>query len=235
MRTLMAIATGILAIAWITTPGAATPPATDIPAISDQIASLSPKDIQAALHSPIPDDQLPPGFSDATFLDQDDATMQTRETGATGSVTFSLVYMPEGDATPDAQAPSRTGGPGRLYNTASTTYLIFDAPLTGDALKGFEDILRAAIGDQATGAEARHITVADQQAWNITVETEINGIPIIMDWVAIPVGKVAVVSMTMSGGESVDRDALLSDAEHLSVAAIDHLRISVEQRGTPAG
>lgn len=235
MRTLIALLAGILAVAWIATPETAATPETDIPALAEAIAPLSANEIQATLHTPIPDDQLPPAFGDATAIDQDTSMMEASALGAAGSVSFSLAYTPGEGSTPEAQTPTRTSGPNQLYSTASITYLIFDEPLAPEKLTEFDKILRDSLGDQAAEARVQEITVAGQPAYLVSGETEINGIPIILDLVAVPVGKVAVVSMTMSGGAAVDRDALLNDAEALSLAAIDHLRIAIEQRGTPAG
>ncbi|HWV25083.1 MAG TPA: hypothetical protein VNZ58_12900 [Thermomicrobiales bacterium] len=235
MRTLFAILTGTLTATWLAIAGTATAQSTDINAIAEMLAPLSPKEIQTALHAPITDDQLPAGFSGASLIGQAEAESQVAEVGATDSVTYSVLYMPGGEPTPGSQTPSRASGPARLYNTASISYLIFDESLSQEDLAGFDDMLRTMVGDQATGADVQEISVAGFPAYLISTETETNGIPIVIDWVAVPVGKVVVIGMTMSGGESVDQNALGEDANALSIAAINHLQVSIEQRGTPAG
>lgn len=235
MRTLTVLFSSILALALLSFQGTATPQDTAIPELAKILKPLPVGEIETALHAPIADDQLPTAFTDASIIDQQDATMQAADIGAERSVTWTLAYTPGGASTPEARTTPRATGPEQVYNTASITYLVFEDNLTPEILEGFDEILRSSIGDQAADAEVQDITVAGQPAWFVSVETETNGIPIVMDWIAVPVGKVVVISMTMSGGEAVNTDALLDDTNALSLAAIGHLQASIEERGTPAG
>lgn len=237
MHTLLAFLIAMLGAAPAMTPFALAQDDIDIPAVAESIAHLKPDQLVTSLHSPLTNDELPAPFSDATFVEPDDASIQPDVRDLLGTVTYTMTYSPGNASTPipDKDQPSNAGGPGRIYNAASVNYLIFDEQLTEGALEGFGETLRTSTGDQATDAEVQEITIKDQPAYLVSVETKTNGVPIIIDWIAVPVDKVAVVSMTMSGGEAVDRDGLRADAESLSLAAIAHLENASMPQETPAG
>lgn len=233
MRILFTLLTAILAWLLIASSTTVASDTVDVTRIASAIAPLQADQIATALQAPVPDDALPPAFNDASPLKQEDEAPYMAA-GAAASVSYSMTYTPDTEPTPEAASP-RPSGPGRTFNTASITYLVFEEELTTDMLADFDEIFLATVSDQDATAETQEITIADQPAWLISIETEINGIPILIDWVAVPVGKVAVLSMTMSGGTAVDRESLLADAEALSLAAITHLGTAIDQRGTLAG
>lgn len=238
MRTLLALFTCLLGVTLAMAPVAYAQDDVDIAAVAEKISGLEPEALIAALHDPMEDDALPEAFSAAHFVDPMDASAGIDESemnDIVGSVTYALTYQPAAPATPSPQASPRTGGPERIYNLASVHYLIFEQPLDATTMESFDETLRNSIGDQAVNAEVEEITIQDTASYRISIETETNGIPIVIEWVAIPIGNVAVVSMTMTGGEAVDIGALQADAEALALASAEHLGTAAENRTTPAG
>jgi hypothetical protein len=241
MRILLAILTGLLGVTLVMAPVVHAQSDVDISMVAETVADLEPAVLIAALEDPMADDALPSQFSDAALIDPAEAGAGSAGLDndgvedSVGTVTYGLTYQPEAPATPSVQASPRAGGPERIYNLASVHYMIFDHQLDASALEQFDETLRESIGDQAVDSEVQQITIQDTPAYLISIETEINGIPIVMEWTAIPVDTVAVVSMTMTGGETVDIEALQSDSEALALASVAHLGSAVENRTTPAG
>lgn len=231
MRTMLAVLICMLAVTLAVSPIAGAQSDVDVPAVAQTVTGVDPDALLAALHQPMANDDLPAQFSDATYVEQ-----ETQASDAiAGAVTYTLTYMPGPEASPSPQASPVQRGPERIFNLASVQYLVFDHELDAAALEQFDDVLRGFIGDQAANADVETITVQDAPAYRISIETETNGIPIIIEWVAIPVGTVAVMSMTMTSGETIDIASLQADAEVLAIASVGHLGSAVEHRTTPAG
>ena len=233
MRTLLATLTCILGFLVAATPIVDAQSSVDIPSIEQKVMGVSPDALVAALHTPMPNEDLPQQFSGATYVEPTSPRAGTES--VIGSVTYTLTYEPTPGGTPSSQASPRASGPERIFNLASVQYLIFEHQLDAAALEHFDDVLRSTIGDQAVNADVETISIQGRTAYRISIETETNGIPIVIEWVAIPVGLVAVVGMTMTSGETIDIVALQADAEALTVAGVGHLGSAVEHHSAPAG
>lgn len=239
MRLMMAIVTMLMTMQLFVSHDVYGQEDVDIQAVIQNISGLDPDILIAALQTPMPNDALPSRFVDATLVDPDEVGESSGSDEdmnvSVGSVTYSLTYQHSQAETSPVQATPPVGGPNRLYNLASVQYLVFDKDLDAAALEQFDETLRVFVGDQAAGADVQHITVQDSPAFLISIETETNGIPIVIEWLAIPVGTVAVVGMTMTGGDNVDTVELTADAQALTLASVAHLDMAVKNRTAPAG
>lgn len=231
----LAIATGTMLLL---APIASAQSPINIPDIADHLATVDSNALSTSLQQPMANDALPAGFADAIPADSGDALSPSKfpeDQQPVAMVSYSLTYAPGGGATPEAGATPPSGGPERIYNNAAIYYLLFDETQDPEDMDRVDAILRTVVGDLAAGEETRQITIADTTANLISIETELNGVPLMMDWIAVPVGNVLVISMTMAGGEAADSPQAQADAEALVSAAITHLGSAAENATTPAG
>lgn len=231
MRILVTVAALILALATAFGPASAQDEV-DIAAVASAALEQDPQQILARLRNAPPTVELPPAFSEPTYIDPSTLSGSTgginedTVSGIVGTSVYSLVYEPGGvPATPGAApvASPQSRGPVRLYSVSSLHYVVFDHEISPDALTDLNSALKAAIGDEAAASEIHEVTVNDTTAYRFAMETTINDVTIFAEWLAIPVGNVAVITMTMSGGEDVDLETLAADAEALALTGIAHL------------
>lgn len=221
-----------LALTTTFAPAAAQHADVDIASVAAETANHDSQETLARLENAPPAIELPEAFSEPTYIDPSTMTGSSggidedTVSGIIGTAAYSLVYEPGGvPATPGAApvASPQASGPVRLYSVASLHYVVFDHEISPDALTDLNSALKAAIGDEAAESEIHEVTVNDTTAYRFAMETTINDVTIYAEWLAIPVGNVAVVSMTMSGGEDVDLETLAADAEALALTGIAHL------------
>lgn len=243
MRLLPVLLTCLLGAVLLHAPIVAAQDDVDIPAIADRVLARDPESLVQALRLPMANEDLPAPFTRADYVDPesvsgDAANIAGDEMGdVVGNVMYSVAYKPDesASASPSPVASPIAGGPASIYTTASLNYLVYDHALNPETLENFDQVVLDALGDQAADAEVKEIAIGETTAYVITVATITNGIELIMQWIAIPVGNVAVVSMAMSGGVAVDRDELRADAEALALAGTRHLGAVAEDESQPAG
>ncbi len=215
----------------------------DIPSIAETVLERDPESLVPALKAPMNADDLPPAFSNAEYVDPGSVPGNTGNiAGAAmgeviGTVMYSIDYQPGtgASASPSPGASPAAGGPASIYTTASLNYLVYGEEINAESLEGLGKVLLDTIGDQAADVEVSEITIDDTVTYVITISTLTNGIEVVMQWVAIPVGNVAVMGMVMSGGVNVDVDALWEDALALAIAGTRHLGAAAQDESQPAG
>lgn len=215
----------------------------DIPAIAETVLARDPEALVQALRIPMTNEHLPAPFSGAEYVDPesvpgDAASIAGDEMGdVVGNVMYSVAYKPDenASASPSPVASPIAGGPASIYTTASLNYLVYDHALNPETLESFDQVVIDALGDQAADAEVKQISIGETTAYLITITTMTNGIELVMQWNAIPVGNVAVVSMAMSGGVAVESDELRTHAQALALAGARHLGAVAEDESQPAG
>lgn len=217
--------------------------AIDIPSIAEIVLERDAESLVPALKAPIDEEGLPAAFSNAEYVDPASVSGDTGNIArgsmgdVIGTVMYSIDYQPVmgASASPSPVASPAAGGPASIYNTASLNYLVYGDEVNPESLEGLGEVLLSTIGDQAAEVEVSEITIDDTIAYVITISTVTNGIEVVMQWVAIPVGNVAVISMAMSGGVNVDVDALRKDALALAIAGTRHLGAAAQDESQPAG
>lgn len=240
---LMALLFGAMVVA---APVVTAQGAPDIAAVAADVTDSDPERLLNALETPIPVDLLPAGFAEATYVDPEavsgasPAIDEGTSAGVIGTTSYSVIYQQQpGEGTPtsspQAMASPEATGPTNLYSTAGLHYVVFDHAFDAGTLEDFDQAIRATIGQQAADMEVEEITIGDTPAYRFTIQTEINAVPVFMQWVAIPVGNVAVLGMVMLGGQDVDVDALAADAQALALAGIVHLGNTAANDTQPAG
>lgn len=243
MRILLTVVAIVITLSLAVAPASAGQHDVDIATIGTRTLEQDPQEILARLQKAPPANDLPSPFSEPAYIDP--STMSGTSTGIdesslagiVGTALYSFVYEPGGiPATPGAApvASPQAGGPVRLYSVSSLHYVVFDHEVSPDALIDLNAALKTTLGDEAAASEVHEVTINDTPAYRFAMDTEINDVPIHAEWIAIPVGSVAVISMAMSGGEDVDLETLAADAEALALTGIGHLD-TVISAPKPAG
>lgn len=241
MRSFIAFLILLLGGMLVTAPVLRAQDSVDIAAIAEVVSSRDPELLAAALETPMADDTLPAGFSLAELIDPESLSTSTASVtsgdveGLVAPVMYSISYQPTDGESATPLASPVAGGPARIYNTGSMNYLIFDHDLSEETPEAFGQMLTDALGDQGAAAEVQEVALSNTTAYMASISTEINGVQVVMQWVAVPVGNVAVIGMAMSGGVSVDTEALQRDAQALTVAGVRHLGAVAEANEEPAG
>jgi hypothetical protein len=215
----------------------------DIPSIAEAVLERDAESLVPALQTPMDAGDLPPTFSNAEYVDSGSVPGDTGNiAGETmgdviGTVMYSIDYQPGtgASASPSPVASPAAGGPASIYTTASLNYVVYGEEINPESLEGLDEVLLDTIGDQAAEVEVSESAIDDTVAYVITISTLTNGIQVVMQWVAVPVGNVAVISMAMSGGVNVDVDALREDALALAIAGTRYLGAAAQDESQPAG
>ena len=215
----------------------------DIPSIAEAVLERDAKSLVPVLQTPLDAGDLPAAFSNAEYVDPGSVPGDTGNIAGEmmgdviGTVMYSIDYQPGtgAPASPSPGASPAAGGPASIYTTASLNYLVYGKEINAESLQGLGEVLLDTIGDQAAEVEVWQTAIGDTAAYVITISTLTNGIEVIMQWVAIPVGNVAVIGMAMSGGVNVDVDALRQDALALARAGVGHLGAVAQDESQPAG
>ena len=242
MRTLLALLTCLLAAMLLAAPGITAQDNVDLPSIAETVLTRDAESLVHALQTPMAAGELPASFSDAEYVEPESIPGNTDDLvgdeigNVIGTVMYSVAYEPGGDTPSPVPSPSpQVGGPARIYSTASLNYVIYEDKLNPERLESLGEAVLATLGDPAADMEVQEIAINETTAYVITITTVTNGVELIMQWFAIPVGNVAVISMVMSGGVKVDVEALREDAQALALAGAQYLGAVAEDESQPAG
>lgn len=242
MRTLLALLTCLLAAMLLAVPGIAAQDDIDITAIAETVLTRDAESLVRALQTPMVAEELPAAFSDAEYVEPESIPGNTDDLvgdemgDIIGTVMYSVAYEPGGGApSPVPSASPQAGGPVRIYSTASLNYVVYADEINPEMLESLGEAVLATLGDPAADMEVDEIVIDETTAYVITITTVTNGVELVMQWFAIPVGNVAVISMAMSGGIAVDVEVLREDARALALAGAQHLGAVAEDESQPAG
>lgn len=195
-------------------PVAAQTPEVDVEAITDSVADADVKALLAALEVPMEDEALPEAFTEATFVDPEDAAAETGLLtgsdleGTIGSVAYTLTGDPEalgGDTT-----------------VVGVQYVAFDeAELGDDPLGDFIEGAEGGLGELPEGSEAsvEEVEVGGSPAALLSLEMD----GVVVQYLAIPVGTFFVFATVTVAGTAVDTEDVLTETESLAISAIGHL------------
>lgn len=246
MRLLLSLLALLFGTTIATAPLASAQDSPDIAAVAADVMDSDPAGLLSDLETPIPADLLPEGFTEASYVDPDavsgasPAIDEETAPGVIGTTSYSVIYQQSTGggspvSSPEAAPSPQASGPTNLYSTAGLHFVAFDHEFDASTLEDFDQAIMATTGQQATDMEIEEISINDTPAYRFTIQTEINAVPVYMQWVAIPVGNIAVLGMVMLGGQDVDLDALAADAEALALAGIVHLGNTAANETQPAG
>lgn len=195
-------------------PVAAQTPQVDIEDVADTVGDADVDALLAALEVPMEDDALPEAFTDATFVDPEDATAES-----------GLLTGPDLVGTIGSVAYTVTGDP-EAFEADTTVvgiqYVAFDeAELGDDPLGDFIEGAEGGLGELEEGTEAS------------VEEVEVGGVPaallslemdgVVVQYLAVPVGTFFVFATVTVAGTAVVADDVLTATEDLAISAIGHL------------
>ena len=245
MRTFFLLLAMAVSLTFVTAPMAMAQDDVQVEAVAETVMSADQDILMAALETPIPDEDLPEGFSNATFVDPETASGEegilpaSDLPGAEGSAAYTVDYDPAAfGAATMAEASPAAGG--FSIGLASLNYIFMGDEIMADDLEDFksgvEEALAQEIGAEAspeTGAAAMEATVEDIQLGGVegalvTYVLNEEALQSVVQMVAIPVGNTMVISMVVQAGTEVDPDTVLTASEDLALAGVDYL-------GTVAG
>lgn len=235
MRTLLAVLSLIVCSGFVAAPIASAQESLDIEAVAKMVLARDPEDILLALNSAIVDEQLPDAFSGPTLTDLapgEGNTVSAEDlTGGIGNVMYTVTYTPPAspDASPTASPAANRGGV--IYNAASLNYIVLDHEIDDTTLAEFDSAARTTVGSSPEQTQVETITVGNTNGYLISTSSIANGLQVIIQWIAIPVGTVMVVSQLMIGGEQVDVATLQTMNESLAFAGVQHLGMITGPRG----
>jgi hypothetical protein len=192
----------------------------DIEGIGETVLDTDPDVLLADLEDPMRNRDLPDGFSNAEYIDPNDAEANTGLIGGDSleDTLGSVAYTVEGD-------PDELGGTKVI---ASIQYVVLDqdieaADTLDDFIGGVEDGLEGADPDEGAGA-IDTVTVGDVDAALISFTQETDKVSVVVKYLAVPVGNVYVfAAVTIADSEPVDEDDVQGYAESLALSAISYL------------
>jgi hypothetical protein len=242
-RRFLLVLTMLMGVVFATAPLAAGQTDVDIEQVSETVLGADADALLTSLETPMADDALPAGFSEATFAAPgeaaaDEGVLPTEDLeGTVGTVAYTVSYDPAASGSPEAEAetddsastPALDDLSGLSFGFASLNYVVFEDELTSDDLEDFKAGAEEGIAQEDEGtATVEDITVGDTDAVLLTYVIEEEGVQSVVQMVAIPVGNVMVMSMTVLAAETVDADQLRVASEDLALAGIDHLGVVAE-------
>jgi len=234
MRKFILLFAMIASLSFAASPVAMAQDSVDLDAIGDTVLDADIDQLIAGMETPMSDDELPDGFSNAVFQDPDAATgdsgiIPTSDLdGSEGSVAYAVDWDPTSVAsTPGAEASPE--GISFAVRIGTLNYIFVGEEITGDDLDDFRDGVQQ--GAESTGDEAtvETIQVNGKDAVLMTYVLEEDGIQSVVQMIALPVGNVMVTAMLVEAGETVDADNVRTNAEALVVSGAEYLGSVAEQ------
>ncbi|MEJ7838991.1 MAG: hypothetical protein WKF81_09255 [Thermomicrobiales bacterium] len=195
-------------------PAAAQTPTVDVAEVTDIVADTDVDALLAALEVPMEDETLPEGFTDAIFVDPEEATPEagllTEDdlAGTIGAVAYTITGDPE---TFEAETI-----------LVGVQYVAFDeAELGDDPLGDFIEGAEGGLGDLPEGTEAsvEEVEVGGTPAALLTLVQD----GVVVQYFAVPVGNFFVFATVTVAGDAVDPELVMSSSEALAISAIGHL------------
>jgi hypothetical protein len=196
----------------------------DIEAVAETALGADLDALMTGMEEPMADEALPAVFSNATYVDpetagSEDLVLPAEDLEfADGSVAYNVDYAPEAQ--------------GMVIGFSSLNYIFVDAEITEDDMDDFIEGASEGMEEDTSGAEmaVEEVEINGVTGALISYELEEDGIISIVQMVALPVGNTMVISMVVAASDdlSLDSGTVLTDAESLALAGVDHLGIVAE-------
>jgi hypothetical protein len=207
-------------------PAAAAQDAAELETIAEMVLETDSADLVSALEEPITDRDLPGGFLAPVDGVPENAEIINAFVEGMGDL--------DGVATPVNQGldtdPELIPG---LLSTAVITYMVTEQEITEDDLEDFANGIEEGLGDDPSmEGTVEQVELFDSEAVLSTLTLEQDGIFVVVQMLAIPVGNTMVVGTLLTADETeVDQSDLLPLTEDLTVAGVEYLGTAAEAAG----
>jgi hypothetical protein len=196
----------------------------DLDSVSEIVMGADSQALLTELETPMADEDLPAGFSNATYVDPetasgDEGVLPASDLeGAEGSVAYMVDWDPTSvEGTPEvAASPAADGFAIRI---ATLNYVVFDQEITSDDLDSFKTEVENGLGTEANAESmVETVEVNGTDAVLLTYQINEDDLQSIVQMVALPVGNTMV-----EAGAEVDADALQTASEELALSGASYL------------
>lgn len=219
MNRLVAIVSVALVLGLALPPAATAGKRVDIEGISRTVLDTEIDPLLARLQTPPADDQLPPFFSDAIYVepgtDAEGVLTPSDLVGSAGSASYTMTW-----------APPRAGLAVRF---ATVNYVFFDTVITPRDLEDFKSGAEEGLVSEEIQVDTIELEGADAVLLTFVLQDEV--VQSVVQMVALPVGNCMVIAMLVEAGTSVDERVLQTAAEDLVLASASYLG-SVAEAGS---
>jgi hypothetical protein len=207
-------------------PAVAAQDAAELEAIAEVVLQADEADLVAALEEPITDRDLPGGFLAPVDGVPENAEIIDAFVSGMGDLGGVATPVNQGlDTDPDLI-------PG-LLSTAVITYLVADQEITGDDLEDFASGVEEGLTDDpAMEGTVEQAELFGSDAVLTTLTLEQDGVFVVVQMLAIPVGSTMVVGTLLTADQAeVDPTDILPLTEDLTVAGVEYLGTAAEAAG----
>lgn len=237
MKKLLAIVALIASLGFAVSPVAMAQSTVDVDAVSQAVSDADLDTLLKDLETPPADDELPAGFTNATYVNPETASAEEGVlpsadlAGTAGSVAYSLDWEPvAASASPDASPEASPAGLDSSFaiRFATLNYVFFDQEITADDLEDFrsgaeEGIAGEASPEAGTETNVETIQIDGTDAILLSYVLKDQGVESVVQMVALPVGNCMVIAMLVEASTTVDQQAVQTSAEDLAIAGTDYL------------
>ena len=225
MRRVLILLSLIASLGFVASPVATAQDDVDLGAIATTVQDADQGKLMTALETPPTDEQLPDGFSGATFIDAEALGAEAGEApvdlleSSTGSIVYMLDYNPDPDAgTPDPLSMDFT------IRIPTLGYQFFDKEVTSDDLDSLRDEMEAnTSGGEGADFTIETIDVNGTEALLVTQEDDIEGTQSVVNIIILPVGNALVQAMIIEGGADLDAEATQDATQQLTLSGAAYL------------
>ncbi|HYJ13549.1 MAG TPA: hypothetical protein VEW66_08155 [Thermomicrobiales bacterium] len=224
-RSLVALLGLVLALVFAG-PAVSAQDAADLEAIAEVVLATDQADLVAALEEPITDSDLPGGFLAPVDGVPENADIIDAFVSGMGDLGGVATPVNQGLDTDPKLIPG-------LLSTAVITYMVTEEEITEDDLADFADGVEEGLADDPTmEGTVEQVELFDSEAVLSTLTLEQDGIFVVVQMLAIPVGSTMVVGTLLSADQTeVDSTDILPLTEDLTVAGVEYLGTAAEAAG----
>lgn len=207
-------------------PAVAAQDAAELETIAEVVLDTDPADLVAALEEPITDGDLPGGFLAPVDGVPENAEIIDAFVGGMGDLGGVATPVNQGLDTDPELIPG-------LLSTAVITYMVSEQEITEDALADFANGVEEGLTDDPTmEGVVEQVELYDSEAVLTTLTLEQEGIFVVVQMLAIPVGSTMVVGTLLTADQTeVDPTDILPLTEDLTVAGVEYLGTAAEAAG----
>jgi hypothetical protein len=229
MRKILLLLAMIASLSFAVAPVAMAQDDIDLTSISETVLDADLQTLITALETPMANEELPAGFSNATYMDPETATgnegvlPSSELEGSEGSVAYMVEWDPANvDGTPEADAsPTAEGFSIRI---ATLNYVFFDDEISSDDLDDFKaEVEKSLQTEEGAESSVETVEMSGSDAVLLTYQIDDGNVQSIVQMVALPVGNTMVISMIVEAGSEVDAEALQTASEELALSGATYL------------
>lgn len=207
-------------------PAVAAQDAADLEAISEMVLATDSADLVTALEEPITDRDLPGGFLAPVDGVPENAEIINAFVDGMGDLGGVATPVNQGLDTDPELIPG-------LLSTAVITYMVAEQEITNDDLEDFANGVEEGLTEDPTmEGVVEQVELFDSEAVLTTLTLEQEGVFVVVQMLAIPVGSTMVVGTLLTADQAeVDSTDILPLTEDLTVAGVEYLGTAAEAAG----